>query len=59
MLVDAKTNQPTNHIILPGAVAWIVSHCDTESDREKYVEELKKHIQVGTFYIYLVNQIGV
>ena len=30
----------------PKAVAWIVSHCDTESDREMYVEELQKHIQV-------------
>ena len=33
----------------PKAVAWIVSHCDTKSEREKYVEELQKHIEVDIF----------
>ena len=33
----------------PKAVAWIVSHCDTESDREGYVRELKNHIGVDIF----------
>jgi len=30
-------------------VAWIVSNCNTHSNREDYVELLKKHIQVDTF----------
>jgi alpha-1,3-fucosyltransferase len=30
----------------PHKVAWLVSHCDTESGREHYVEELSKYIQV-------------
>ncbi|GFS03631.1 alpha-(1,3)-fucosyltransferase [Elysia marginata] len=30
-------------------VAWMVSHCNTESRREKYVEELKRHIQVDVY----------
>ena len=30
----------------PKLVAWIASNCDTHSDREDYVKELKKHIQV-------------
>ena len=33
----------------PGAVAWMASHCNTISDREKYVNELMKHIQVDIF----------
>ena len=32
----------------PGAVAWIVSKCSVDSEREKYVGELRKHIYVGT-----------
>lgn len=32
-----------------GEVAWIVSNCRTRSRREKYVEELKKHIKVDVF----------
>ena len=35
----------------PKAVAWIVSHCDTESDRESYVRELKNHIQVRVCWL--------
>ena len=27
-------------------IAWFVSHCETKSEREKYVDELRKHIQV-------------
>ena len=30
-------------------VAWVVSHCDTHSEREKYVEELRKHIPVDVY----------
>ena len=31
------------------AVAWFASNCNSESLREDYVNELKKHIQVITF----------
>ena len=27
-------------------IAWFVSHCNTKSQREKYVKELEKHIEV-------------
>ena len=30
-------------------VAWIVSHCTSESRREEYVDELKKYIQVDIY----------
>ena len=30
----------------PKLVAWIASNCDTHSDREDYVQQLKKHIEV-------------
>ena len=30
-------------------VAWFVSHCNTPSARERYVEELSKHISVDVF----------
>jgi len=30
-------------------VAWIVSNCNTHSNREDYVELLKKHVEVDTF----------
>ena len=30
-------------------VAWFVSHCKTPSQRERYVEELSKHISVDVF----------
>ena len=33
----------------PKLVAWIVSNCNTHSNREDYVELLKKHIQVDVF----------
>ena len=33
----------------PRAVAWIASHCNTGSDRERYVNELRRHIQVDIF----------
>ena len=33
----------------PNAVAWIVSHCNTGSGRERYVNELRKHIHVDIF----------
>ena len=29
------------------AVAWVVSNCASESDRENYVTELRRHIQVS------------
>ena len=30
-------------------MAWLVSHCETHSKREKYMEELSKHISVDIF----------
>jgi hypothetical protein len=30
-------------------VAWIVSNCHSNSGRERYVEELKKHISVDVY----------
>jgi len=30
-------------------VAWVVSHCNTNSKREEYVRELQKHIPVDVF----------
>ena len=33
----------------PKAIAWMSSHCNTHSDREKYVGELRKHIPVDIF----------
>ena len=30
-------------------IAWIVSHCNSESDRERYVNELRKYIDVDIF----------
>ena len=33
----------------PGKVAWIVSHCDTDSRREDYVHKLKEYISVDIF----------
>ena len=32
----------------PKMVAWFVSHCDTYSEREKYVGQLRKHIEVSS-----------
>lgn len=29
--------------------AWMVSHCDTDSQREKYVKELERYIDVDTY----------
>ena len=33
----------------PRMIAWVVSHCDTKSKREHYVDELKKHVQVDIY----------
>ena len=33
----------------PGAIAWMSSHCNTDSDRERYIGELRKHIPVDIF----------
>jgi len=30
-------------------VAWFVSHCETSSRREKYVEELRKYVDVDIY----------
>ena len=30
-------------------VAWVVSRCDTDSNREEYVDELKKYIEVDIY----------
>ena len=32
-----------------GSVAWAVGHCDTDSQREKYVESLAKYIDVDIY----------
>jgi alpha-1,3-fucosyltransferase len=31
-------------------IAWFVSNCFSESNRELYVKELQKHMQVSYFY---------
>ena len=33
-------------------IAWFVSHCETKSEREKYVEQLQKYIQVRIYSIF-------
>ncbi|XP_040581203.1 glycoprotein 3-alpha-L-fucosyltransferase A isoform X1 [Lepeophtheirus salmonis] len=33
-------------------IAWVVSHCKTESKREEYVNELRKHLKKLTIDIY-------
>ena len=30
-------------------MVWLVSHCDTKSQREDYVAELQKHIPVDVY----------
>ena len=45
--MDSKPKEFRNLAKRPKAVAWIVSHCDTLSDRESFVRELKNHIQVN------------
>ena len=30
-------------------MVWFVSHCETDSKREKYIEELSKHIKVDIY----------
>ena len=49
--MDSKSKEFRNMAKRPKAVAWIVSHCDTESDRENYVRELKNHIQVRVCWL--------
>ena len=39
----------TTHILYFRLVTWFVSHCDTPSKREKYVDEMKKTISVDIF----------
>ena len=36
-------------------IAWFVSHCETKSEREKYVEQLQKYIQVKIVKILSIN----
>ena len=31
----------------PRLVAWLVSNCNTHSNREEYVELLRRHVQVS------------
>ena len=33
----------------PKGIAWIVSHCNSDSDRERYVNELRNYIDVDIF----------
>ena len=33
----------------PRGAAWLVSHCNSDSERERYVNELSKHMQVDIF----------
>ena len=33
----------------PKGIAWIVSHCNSDSDRERYVCELRNYIDVDIF----------
>ena len=35
------------------AVAWVVSNCASESDRENYVSELRRHIQVNIYQLHV------
>ena len=51
--MDSKPKEFHHLAKRPKAVAWIVSHCDTESDRENYVRELKNHIQVRGLNKYM------
>jgi hypothetical protein len=49
-------NEKENGLSIPAAiknktklVAWVVSHCDAMNGRNRYVEELKKHISVDIY----------
>ena len=42
----ASSRSPSNKT---KTIAWMVSHCDTDSQREKYVEQLKKYIRVDIY----------
>ena len=48
-LARSSENTKMRRIDRPGVVAWMVSHCNTKSEREKYVNELMKHIKVDIF----------
>ncbi len=53
-LFEKKHGNEENNTLLsvlkkPKLVAWIVSHCKTPSQREKYVDELKKYIDIDIF----------
>ena len=43
---NIRNNNATNKTRL---VAWMVSHCSTDSRREEYVEQLKRHIKVDVY----------
>lgn len=47
-LESVKPELSINHY-RPGKVAWFVSNCKTPSNRESYVDELKKYIRVDIF----------
>ena len=47
---QARTSLPSNTVrSRTKSVAWMVSHCDTHSQRETYVEELSKYIDVDIY----------
>ena len=39
-------------------IAWIVSHCETNSHREKYVEKLKKLLNTSTLSLDIYGECG-
>lgn len=48
-LHNLEMTNRTYHQDKKGYVAWFVSHCKTFSQREEYVKELQKYIQVDIF----------
>lgn len=49
--ISLKTRKREFHALAhrPKGIAWLVSHCNSDSERERYVNELRKHIQVDIF----------
>ena len=51
-LLKPKSMQPRKY----ESAAWLVSNCDTSSDREDYVEELQKYFPIHTYGRCGLNQ---
>ena len=52
LFVDSLEAKPSKFFALarrPRGAAWAVSHCNTDSERELYVNELSKHMQIDIF----------